>query len=106
MKTLDLAQNINNTVKRAAAYYPLLSRTSLRSAGSYLVDAAAEGVKQNFLGPNINMEFLTLSIKVYFLFLLSLGGTPLKHSAANHFSANQNRAEDNPPASDLKYCIS
>jgi hypothetical protein len=42
------------------------------SIGSYLVDALAEGVKQNFLGSDINMEFLVLSLRVYLIQLSRL----------------------------------
>ena len=45
---------------------------SYRAVFDYLFNALAEGLKQNFLGPNVNMEFLTLSIKVYSILLIKL----------------------------------
>lgn len=30
-----------------------------------IVDVVGEGLKQNFLGPNIDMEFLTLSLRSF-----------------------------------------
>jgi hypothetical protein len=51
---------------------------------NYLTDAANELLKQNLLGTDINMEFLTLSIRVYgSLFLQSL----VKSSAALSFKS-------------------
>ncbi|GAA4333058.1 hypothetical protein GCM10023149_39610 [Mucilaginibacter gynuensis] len=36
----------------------------LKNTTTYVVDALGEGLKQNFLGADINMEFLTLAIRV------------------------------------------
>ena len=35
------------------------------SAGEYIINALGEGFKQNFLGADINMEFLTLTVRSY-----------------------------------------
>jgi hypothetical protein len=35
------------------------------SAGEYIINVLGEGFKQNFLGADINMEFLTLSVRSY-----------------------------------------
>lgn len=39
----------------------------LKSIGTYLFDASIEGLKQNILGPNINMEFLVLSAHAWLI---------------------------------------
>ena len=36
----------------------------LKNTTTYVVGALGEGLKQNFLGADINMEFLTLTIRV------------------------------------------
>jgi hypothetical protein len=106
MKTLDLTQDINAIVKRATAFYPMLNKATLRSAGSQLVDAVAEGVKQNFLGPNINMEFLTLSIKAYFLLLISFTAGSAKRVTANYSEKRDRASKEKQSAPALNYCIS
>lgn len=35
------------------------------SAGEYIINVLGEGFKQNFLGADINMEFLTLTVRSY-----------------------------------------
>lgn len=35
----------------------------LRNSANYVIDALGEGLKQNFLGNDINMEFLTLTVR-------------------------------------------
>lgn len=35
------------------------------SAGEYIINVLEEGFKQNFLGADINMEFLTLTVRSY-----------------------------------------
>ena len=52
MKVVDIAQNNNLTPK---------------ALSSYVVDALGESLKQNFLGADINMEFLLLSLRVYLI---------------------------------------
>jgi len=42
-----------------------------KTAGTYLFDASIEGLKQNLFGPNINMEFLVLSMRA--LLILAVG---------------------------------
>src|SRR5579872_6715426 len=86
METLDLAPNAPvSTLNKVANYYTTSQlidtyqsdlenpgtgfgkKSGPISIGAYLVDALAEGVKQNFLGSDINMEFLMLSIRVYLI---------------------------------------
>jgi hypothetical protein len=47
-------------------------RLKFKPLFNYLLDASIEGLKQNFFGPNINMEFFTLTIRVYFILLIRL----------------------------------
>jgi len=54
---------------------------SPKSARSYLSGAITEGIKQNFMGSDINAEFLLLSIGVY-------SGSLLKYIAAHQPKLN------------------
>ncbi|HEY8781275.1 MAG TPA: hypothetical protein VIM16_06655 [Mucilaginibacter sp.] len=47
------------------------SKLTLKSARAYLYDALAESLKQNLLGPAINLEFLILSARVYIILFAS-----------------------------------
>ena len=61
-------KNSKNLLKRVVADYKL----PIKSATAYVVDAIGEGLKQNLLGSEINMEFLTLSARVYFTLFIGL----------------------------------
>src|SRR6478735_6613517 len=76
MKTLTLPQpNISNLFKRntdhtAAPKSNVSTSTSgnakkSMSASEYIIGALGEGFKQNFLGADINMEFLSLTVRSY-----------------------------------------
>lgn len=76
MKTLSLPQpSFNSLFKRntsrtatPAKSKPSTSQTDQKhhfTAGEYIVSALEEGFKQNFLGSDINMEFLTLTVRSY-----------------------------------------
>ncbi|MES2266859.1 MAG: hypothetical protein V4520_08870 [Bacteroidota bacterium] len=76
MKTLTLPQqSISNLFKRntdrtAAPKNSVSTSTSVgskksMSASEYIISALGEGFKQNFLGADINMEFLTLTVRSY-----------------------------------------
>jgi hypothetical protein len=43
---------------------------TVKSVFNYLFNASVEGLKQNFLRPDIDMEFFILSIKVYSMLLI------------------------------------
>jgi hypothetical protein len=45
---------------------------SVKSALIYLSKAFGEGLKQNFLGPNINTEFAALTVRVYSMAIVKL----------------------------------
>ncbi|HEY4325779.1 MAG TPA: hypothetical protein VGN20_17425 [Mucilaginibacter sp.] len=55
------------------------NQLTLKSTFTYLFNAAVEGLKQNLLGPNINMEFFMLTARVYFIasIRLAAGGTSI-----------------------------
>jgi hypothetical protein len=78
MKTLSLQQqNISNLFKRNTHHTAVPKNTitststtgaqhkHTMSAGEYIINVLGEGFKQNFLGSDINMEFLTLSVRSY-----------------------------------------
>ncbi|QHS56640.1 hypothetical protein GWR56_14210 [Mucilaginibacter sp. 14171R-50] len=77
MKTLTIPQpNISSLFKRntdhtAVSQNPISSSTAhanqkhVMSAGEYIINVLGEGFKQNFLGADINMEFLTLTVRSY-----------------------------------------
>ncbi len=63
MKTLNLPQNtISNASKKAFDFY---NNLSIGKAQNYISSALNEGLKQNLLGTEINMEFLLLSVRSY-----------------------------------------
>ncbi|RYU91427.1 hypothetical protein EWM62_05655 [Mucilaginibacter terrigena] len=77
MKTLTLHQpNISSLFKRNTDHTVLPQKTvstltadvqpkHALSAGEYIINVLGEGFKQNFLGTDINMEFLTLTVRSY-----------------------------------------
>lgn len=78
MKTLSLPQpNISALFKRNTDHTAVTQNTTVStstsgaqqkhtmSAGEYIINVLGEGFKQNFLGADINMEFLTLSVRSY-----------------------------------------
>src|SRR5260221_14761439 len=46
------------------------NQVTFKSAFTYLFHASIEGLKQNFLRPDIDMEFFILSLKVYSILLI------------------------------------
>ncbi|NCD71505.1 hypothetical protein [Mucilaginibacter agri] len=90
MKSLDLHQNAFSSfpAKLVALRHKLalrnpvqlhlpkvnlqLNAVSGNAIKTYVVDALNEGLKQNLLGADINMEFLVLSIRSYAQALVSL----------------------------------
>lgn len=91
MKSLDLHQNALTSfpAKLVALRHKLalrnpvqlhlpkvnlqLNAVSRNAIKTYIVDALNEGLKQNLLGADINMEFLVLSIRSYAKALISIG---------------------------------
>ena len=77
MKTLSVPQpNISSLFKRNTDHTAVPQNTTTTStagaqhkhtmsAGEYIINVLGEGFKQNFLGSDINMEFLTLSVRSY-----------------------------------------
>nr|WP_067060184.1 hypothetical protein [Mucilaginibacter sp. L294] len=77
MKTLSLPQqNISSLFKRNTDHTAVPQNNTSTStagaqhkhtisAGEYIINVLGEGFKQNFLGADINMEFLTLSVRSY-----------------------------------------
>ncbi|MEO6851348.1 MAG: hypothetical protein ABI203_06535 [Mucilaginibacter sp.] len=61
----------------------------LKSAASYLVDGLSEGIKQNFLGSDINMEFVMLSLRVYFIQLNKLVGSARENLKAGKHAVKE-----------------
>jgi len=108
MEILDLAPNTPvSTLNKVANYYTTSElidvyqsdfesrntgfgkKSGSISIGSYLVDAFAEGVKQNFLGSDINMEFLVLSIRVSLIRLSRFASGYQKNLAKDKYSARE-----------------
>ncbi|MGY4537361.1 hypothetical protein ACVW0P_001777 [Mucilaginibacter sp. UYNi724] len=75
MKTLTLPQqSISNLFKRNTDHTAVSQNTvststlgskNSMSASQYIISALEEGFKQNFLGADIDMEFLTLTVRSY-----------------------------------------
>ena len=77
MKTLSIPQpNISSLFKRTTDHTAVPqnqvssstaqgSHKPAKTAGEYIINALEEGFKQNFLGSDINMEFLTLTVRSY-----------------------------------------
>jgi hypothetical protein len=77
MKTLSLPQpSISSLFKRNTDHTAVPQNTNsistagkrnnrTMSAGEYIINVLGEGFKQNFLGADINMEFLTLTVRSY-----------------------------------------
>jgi hypothetical protein len=77
MKTLSVPQsNISSLFKRNTDHVAVPQNNTststagaqhkhTMSAGEYIINVLGEGFKQNFLGADINMEFLTLSVRSY-----------------------------------------
>ena len=75
MKTLTLPQqNISSLFKRNSDHTAVPKSTVSTStsgtkrgmsASEYIISALGEGFKQNFLGSDINMEFLSLTVRSY-----------------------------------------
>ena len=69
MKALHLSQNtISTASKKAFQLYDGLAKfpaLNVNKAQKYISEALSEGLKQNLLGTEINMEFLILSIRSY-----------------------------------------
>ena len=60
-QVFNFQQNIFNTFG---------SQLTFKSAFTYLFNASIEGLKQNFLRPDIDMEFFILTIRVYSILLI------------------------------------
>jgi hypothetical protein len=116
MKTVNLAQNISLNLPTVAEHHSFpeqgnqvrlhpatqsfymepkaaeitRNKATVKSVTSYLFDALVEGVKQNFLGSDINMEFLVLSIRVYLIVLIGLTVSYSKHQAIDQYSEKRN----------------
>ena len=73
MKTIHLSQPITTTTNGVAddKILPLTNQHITGTAIQHqqilktITDVLGEGLKQNFLGPNIDMEFLTLTVRSY-----------------------------------------
>ena len=42
-------------------------KTGFKSAGGYLFNASVEGIKHNLFGPNIDMEFVVLTMRTWLI---------------------------------------
>jgi hypothetical protein len=54
------------------------------SAGEYIINVLGEGFKQNFLGADINMEFLALTVRSYATSTVNALRKLVAKPAANH----------------------
>jgi hypothetical protein len=66
------------------------SKSALKSVTAYLFDAFSEGIKQNFLGSDIHMEFLMLSIYVYLNQIVIFVVSSPKQLATDKYSDKRN----------------
>jgi len=66
---------------------------------TYLMDAIKEGLKQNLLGAEIDMEFVVLSVRTYGQVLLHIANqpNPVKQLAAHTESAESYYSNSNSP---------
>lgn len=110
MKIVSLTQNTSGSLlRKVAALNPISDFKNpvlLKSVGTYLVDALGEGLKQNFLGSDINMEFLTLTIRVYLIrFIKSTVSYP-EYQVMDQYSEKRNNmsniSDDNRSTISLK----
>jgi len=69
----------NSIAAKTAGY-----QVTVKSMLSYLFKAGLAGVKQNFLGPEIDTEFLTLTIRVYAILLIRLAFSHPSFSSLKH----------------------
>ena len=94
MKTLDLHHNAlhyfparfqalrHKLAEKAAVQLHLpkvnfqFNTQSTKQLKTYLMDAIKEGLKQNLLGAEIDMEFVVLSIRTYGSVLLNMANQP------------------------------
>jgi hypothetical protein len=72
----DAKQKIESLLNRQLTY---------RSVFDYLFNALAEGLKQNLFGPNVNMEFLTLTIQAWSVALIKQATTTFPSYFKNSF---------------------
>ena len=61
-------------------------KSTVRSVTFYLFDALKAGLKQNFLGADVDMGFLTLTVSVYLIRFARLTVSYSKYFAANQYS--------------------
>jgi hypothetical protein len=110
MKIVSLTQNTSGSLlRKVTALNPISDFKNpilLKSVGTYLVDALGEGLKQNFLGSDINMEFLTLTIRVYLIrFIKSTVSYP-EYQVMDQYSEKRNNmsniSDDNRSTISLK----
>jgi hypothetical protein len=83
METLDFAPETSvSTLKKITPGFITagsdINKMTANRVVNYFLDVLGEGVKQNFLGPNIDMEFLMLSFRVYAVQLASVTVSYLK----------------------------
>jgi hypothetical protein len=109
MKIVSLTQNTSNLLRKLAAIHPIpdfKNPVKLKLAGTYLVDALGEGLKQNFLGSDINMEFLTLTIRVYLIRFFKLTVSNPEYQVMDQYSEKRNNmsniSDDNRSIISLK----
>jgi hypothetical protein len=69
-----------NAVSAKTASYQVM----VKHLVNYLFKACLAGVKQNFLGPEIDTEFLTLTIRVYAILLIRLAFSHPSFSSLKH----------------------
>jgi hypothetical protein len=83
METLDFAPETSvSTLKKITPGFITagsdINKMTANRVVNYFLDVLGEGIKQNFLGPNIDMEFLMLSFRVYAVQLTSVTVSYLK----------------------------
>ncbi|MDR3696083.1 hypothetical protein [Mucilaginibacter sp.] len=64
-----------------------------KSISTYLFDASVEGLKQNLLGPNINMEFLVLTAHAWVILASGFIVSFPEYIAGRYFGKRNQEAE-------------
>jgi hypothetical protein len=65
METLSLKQSENHSANTVQTKASVKQQDVLRASGGYLANAFREGFKQSFLGYDIDMDFVLISLRSF-----------------------------------------
>jgi len=83
-------------------------KLKLKSISAYLFDVSVEGLKQNLFGPNINMEFLVLTLHTWVILGAGFVVSFPEYIAGRYFGKKNNRAkcpDYSQPGTPFKLCL-